>query len=77
MPWLLRALFDAALRLTPIWMAPTADHRLKLWVRVAAACVLVLLVAFGLWRTGSPLAGGAFAVLEGVGMLIAQPALDG
>lgn len=58
-------------------MAPTADHRLTLWVRVAAACVLVLLVAFGLWPTGSPLAGGVFAVLGVLGMLIAQPALDG
>lgn len=60
-----------------IWMAPTADHRLPLWPRVAVACVLVLVVAVGLWRTGSPLTGGAFAVVGVLGMMIAQPGLDG
>lgn len=60
-----------------IWMSPNADHRLPLWPRVAVACALVLLVAVGVWRTGSPVFAGTFAALGVLGMLVAQPALNG
>lgn len=57
-----------------MWMSPNADHRLPLVPRVIVASLLVLAVAYGLWRTGSTTYAAWFGALGVLGMVIAQPA---
>lgn len=58
-----------------MWMSPNADHRLPVLPRVIVASLLVLAVAYGLWRTGSTTYAAWFGPLGVLGMVIAQPAL--
>lgn len=78
--WAWAAAFAAAAAigfLWAMWMSPSADARLQVWPRVAVAALLVLVVAYGLWRTSHASVALWFAAIGVLGMAIAQPALEG